>query len=158
MVMKPVLIVEDKGSKYDIIKDIVQSVFGLSVKIDRAMTVVSAQEEVEKNIHSLVVLDISMDIVHSGVPGSREGHAVLGGMTIAEHMYLLEIERPTVIVTGFDYFVSKSTSENTGVAKTLSDIEVSAKHFLADNFIGCIKSGEQGWEEKLRIAISGIKL
>lgn len=149
-----ILIIEDKDSKYSSIVQIVFDVFGGSTIVDRALNVVDALSAVERDFYDLIVLDISMDIVQSGTPGKREGHAVLGGMTIVEHMYLLEIERPTVIVTGFDYFVSKGILDASGEAQTIHEIEKQARGFLQDNLIGCIKSGDPGWEEKLKVTLS----
>jgi len=150
-----VLVVEDKNSKFTTIQSLLFEVFGGSINVQRCEYVFEAQKTIEQNTFDLIVLDVSMDIVESGSTGKNEGHAVLGGMLVLEHMYLLEIERPTVIVTGFDYFVSKSPNEVSGEGKTIQDISNQARHFLGDYMLGCIKSGNLGWEKSLKSIFEG---
>lgn len=91
-----------------------------------------------------------MDIASNSAGPSRGGHANLGGMDIVEEMYLTEREVPTIIVTGFDYFVSSAPAERSPDAHSFDDIEGLARKWLGWKLLGCVKYGRDGWEADFR--------
>src|SRR5689334_9087406 len=105
--MRTLLIVEDDNGKFADVMSILMSQFSECIKeyrVERADTVVMAEQLMSRGSHDLVILDISMNIDRGSLGPMRGGHANLGGMDIIEKMYLLELERPTILLTGFDYF------------------------------------------------------
>jgi hypothetical protein len=150
-----VLIIEDVDQKHDEVKAVVANVLPINASFSRARTVVEAQDAIEADNWSLIVVDISMDIADSGGAKTREGHANLGGIDIIEQMYLLERDAPTVIVTGFDYFIRSSREHEQTEAQTFGDLSIRAKNWLGDKFLGCVRYGKAGWEERLKDALQG---
>jgi len=107
----------------------------------RAKTVVEAADLIREGRWKLLILDISMDIAPGSGATVRDGHANLGGLDILEQMYLLEKEMPTVIVTGFDYFVRTSSEEGTSDSHTLLDLERQARAWIGSDLLGCVRYG-----------------
>ncbi|MDX8500691.1 hypothetical protein RFM99_20005 [Mesorhizobium sp. VK4C] len=146
-----ILAVEDIEQKFEDIERVLGDVFP-QARISRAKTVVEATDQLRDGEWQLLILDISMDIAPSASGPARGGHANLGGMDVVEEMFLTEREVPTVIVTGFDYFIT-TRSDLSSDAQTFSDIEAQAARWLGGSLLGCIRYGISGWEPKLRDAL-----
>lgn len=146
-----ILIVEDVDQKFDEVRLAVESSIS-AAEIERAQTVVDGQDAISGRDWDLVIIDISMDIASQTGARMREGHANLGGMDIIEQMYLLGKDTPTIIVTGFDYFVP-SDREEIQVTQSFADLGTKASKWLKDKFLGSIRYGKPGWEDSLKEAI-----
>lgn len=147
-----VLIVEDKDSKYDAIAEILRELLPQSLLQTRACTVTEGEEAIERSNWDLVILDISMDIRGSSRGALQGGHANLGGLDIAEGMYLRRRTFPTIVLTGFDYFQSSSTGNRRELIG-LSEIEEKGRKFLKSDFIACIRYGYPAWKTELGEAL-----
>jgi len=156
MKTKSCLIIEDVPTKYDDVHRIAANVL-TSWRFVHAKSVVEAQDLAVAEPWDLIILDISMDI--SAAPGgikSREAHANTGGLDIVEQMYLLELVVPTVIVTGFDYFIRSDRDSEVREAQTFADLEVQAKRWLGDKLLACIRYGKPGWDKTFDAVIQGV--
>ena len=151
-----VLIIEDVDHKFEEVQTLVLNALNPTPSITRAATVVEAEDAVNSGKWDLVVVDISMDIAPGTSSSTREAHANLGGMDIIEQMYLLEKEAPTVIVTGFDYFIRVGLDTDLHEAQTFSDLEVQAREWIGSNLLGCVRYGEVGWEALLNACLQGV--
>jgi CheY-like chemotaxis protein len=152
---RSVLIVEDVDQKYEDVCAIVLS-SGDDLSVTRARTVVEAQDAIAGQDWDIVVVDISMDIVSTKDSRHREAHANLGGMDLIEQMYLMGRDVPTVIVTGFDYFVRIDRDATTQEAQTFSDLEHQARQWLGEKLFGCVRYGVPQWDSELRKCMEGI--
>jgi CheY-like chemotaxis protein len=141
-----VLIVEDVDHKFSEVEAALQLAVNQSIAVTRAKTLVEADQFVRDGQWDLVVLDISMDIAPGSSGSAREGHANLGGMDVIEQMFLIEKESPTVIVTGFDYFIRAGSSDHQD-AQTFSDLEKKARSFIGGSLLGCVRYGAPNWED-----------
>lgn len=145
-----VLLVEDVDQKAEeICAVVVDAIQG--VQIERARTVVEGQDAITGGEWGLVVVDISMDIASQSGARMREGHANLGGMDIIEQMYLLGKDAPTVIVTGFDYFVP---TDDPHLTQSFAELGRKSSDWLGANFLGSVRYGKAGWEASLRDALN----
>ncbi|MHC1946088.1 hypothetical protein IF803_17035 [Bradyrhizobium sp. UFLA06-06] len=151
-----VLIVEDVDHKYKDVVEVLEATTNGSIELVRAKTVVDAADLVKQSGWLLIILDISMDIAPGSGSTMREGHANLGGLDILEQMYLLEKESPTVIVTGYDYFVRSSSDDEVSDSHTLQDLESQGRSLIGANLLGCIRYGAPGWAEHLRALVEGL--
>jgi ActR/RegA family two-component response regulator len=145
-----VLIVEDVDHKYEDVISALRDMADRPREFVRARTVVEAADLVKQSRWRLLVLDISMDIAPGSGGTLREGHANLGGLDILEQMYLLEREMPTVIVTGFDYFVRAYSEDEIGDSHTLQDLEKQARAWIGNYLLGCVRYGSPNWADRLR--------
>jgi len=151
-----ILVVEDAPYKFQEVETLLRAHFREPFDLTRAETVVDAERQVSKGPWDLIVLDISMDIAPGAGGGMRGGHANLGGMDVVEKMYLMELEYPTVILTGLDYFIVTNSDGMSHETLDLSDIERQARHWLSDNLLGCVRYGREGWDEQLIGSIEGM--
>lgn len=145
-----VLVVEDEDLKYADIVDAVANVArDFRAGIVRASSATEAETAMEREDVVFVVLDISLNISPGSLGPLRGGFANLGGMDVAEKMYLIGRSIPTVVVTGFDYFPSPSSPQSSLELIGLSDIETMAREFLGEDLLGCIRYASDGWKEAL---------
>jgi CheY-like chemotaxis protein len=144
-----VLIVEDVDHKFEEIIAAMNAPHRRPLELVRAKTVVEATDHISQSCWDLLLLDISMDIAPGSGGPTRDGHANLGGMDVLEQMYLLGLEAPTVIITGFDYFVKTSADAEIHEAQTLADLERQARGWISSKLLGCIRYGAIGWEHRL---------
>lgn len=150
-----VLIVEDVDVKFHELETAIQTLVPHAT-VSRAKSVVDAEDMVEEGQWSLIILDISMDIACGSAGPMRAGHANLGGMDVLERMYLLEQEFPTIIVTGFDYFPAGTGGDPSDAEMvSLADLEVRARNFIGELFLGCVRYGVDGWRAKFDATIKG---
>lgn len=149
------LIIEDAPRKYDGIVSVIKETIQVC-SIDHAMTLVEGEDKVNSGKWDCLILDISMDIAKNASGPTKDGHANLGGMDILEQMYLLEIACPTIIVTGFDYFITSSVGNEQKETRTFSDIEKQALDWIGSDLKGCVRYGISGWENELRASLRGI--
>ena len=143
-----ILIAEDNELKFE---DLIAALGALSPAVEpvRAKTIVEVEDWLEKGEWDLVLLDISMDIAPGAAGPLRDGHASLGGMDVLERMFLLRSEYPTIIVTGFDYFVAPGPDSSIREAQTLADLEIKARGLIGDHLLGCVRYGAQDWRSRL---------
>jgi hypothetical protein len=159
MTKKPMrlLIVEDVDHKFEDVLAILAKAIDRSFEYVRAKTVVEATDQIGLERWDLVILDISMDIAPGSGGSIRDGHANLGGMDVIEHMFLLEVEVPTIILTGFDYFVKSGSESDNREAQTISALEIQARGLIGARLLGCIRYGVTLWDEHLIKTVSTIK-
>jgi len=158
MGQKSCLIAEDVQTKHDEVKAVVSKLLPDWMFV-HAHSVVEAQDLSVSKVWDLIIMDISMDISSTaGAVKSREAHANTGGLDIIEQLYLLEKITPTVIVTGFDYFIRSDGDSEVREAQTFDSLKVQAERWLGTNYLGCIRYGKAGWEQMLESAIRGARL
>ena len=98
-----ILIVEDEDPKLEHLSGFIKSISG-DLKIESARSVVSALEKIEPVPPSLLLLDMSLptfDIGEMESGGRPQGY---GGLEVLRQMTMLDIECPTVVITGYEAF------------------------------------------------------
>lgn len=151
-----VLIVEDKDAKFSLVREALIEWLGYVPDIHRESTIIGGEDALEARKWSLAILDISMDIAGGETAGMRGGHANLGGLDIIERMFLLSIDIPTIVVTGFDYFQSlgaKEVPEFIGIP----ELDRRVMQYLGDNYLGCLRYGIPGWRDEFARALEGLR-
>ena len=151
--MRRVLIVEDSESKYSAILELVRDVCP-KCEIARAATVIEAEAAVTEQKWDLVVLDISMDIAPSRLGHRSRGQANIGGLGIAQKMFLLNCESPTIIVTAFDSF-STATMGGSGEIVDFDEVRRRALQYLPDSLCACLQYNSPDWKELFRVTAQG---
>jgi len=149
-----VLIVEDKDAKFEAISAVVGSVAPKAV-IHRARTVVEAERMVREPRWKLLLLDISMDISGDSRGALSGGHANLGGIDVVETMFYENIIIPTIVVTGFDYFIAAGPDEGTEYIG-LSELEALVRGKMPVGYLGYVRYGVDGWVNSLIAACGGV--
>jgi CheY-like chemotaxis protein len=147
-----VVIIEDDPIKRADIEAMVREYFTMPT-VSFASSVREADELLDKALPDFVVLDISMNISPESQASSRAAHANLGGLEIVERQWLLGIEVPTLVLTGFDYFRAPGKGQHAPEAYNLADLELKLKEFLGDKLIGCVKYGSSTWKDEFRRAL-----
>jgi hypothetical protein len=154
--MRRVLVVEDSDRKFDSIRAVVEATLKAPLELIRASTVVEAEKLVLQGPWSVAVLDMSMNITESTLGPDSGGHATLGGMGVAEKMYLLGAEVPTIVVTAFDAFQAKVPTNPVNSVVGLEYVESYARSILGEWFLGCVRYSDAGWAAKLSEILEGI--
>jgi CheY-like chemotaxis protein len=144
-----VLVVEDSDAKFASLEALINSTFDGAIKSERAATITDAEVKIASGHWALLLLDISMDITKSMAGPKLGGHATLGGLNIANRMFLLGLEVPTIIVTAFDMFQETKVELSGYDSLGLEDIERRAASILGSAFIGCVRYGDPGWQASL---------
>lgn len=153
--MKRLLIVEDSEKKY---RDVVTAVsvrWPGELDIHRADTVQKAESQISNAPWTALILDVSMNIANSSKPG-QGGHATTGGLTVARKMYLTGKLVPTVIATAFGSFQGRQVERGRVVMIGLEEVQDRAMETLGDNFLGCVRYNQLGWEKELIAALEGV--
>ncbi len=143
---KRVLVIEDSESKWKEVEGALITLKNNAITITRAGTLVDAEKAVSNDSWDLIVLDISMDITASIVGPKSGGHDTLGGLRIANKMFLLGREAPTIIVTAFDAFPSAEGRQGVAEVLGLEDVRESASKILGTAFCGCVRYGDADWK------------
>ena len=147
-----VLVIEDSDVKWREIERLVQ---GIGVRgVVRAATIEDANAEVARGIWDLVILGISLDIRSSSSGPGAGGHDTTGGLKIAERMYYLGYDAPTIIVTAFDSF--PTGHERREAVLGIQDVVEEATQLLGSLLVGWVRYGAAGWEGALLIKIRGV--
>jgi hypothetical protein len=81
----------------------------------------------------------------------------LGGLEIVERLWLLGIEVPTVVLTGFDYFRAPGKRLHAPEAYNLADLELKLKTFLGSKLIAFVKYGSRAWKDEFRSALKQLE-
>lgn len=155
MIMPNVLIVEDSAGKLGAIRSILDAVCP-GVSITHAATMIEAERAIERPDWSLVVLDISMDIAPSQLGPRSRGQANIGGLSIAQRMFLLEMECPTIIVTAFDSFSASGNASSIAEIVGFEEVRTRAEGFLGSNLIGCYQYNSTTWREEMASVVKDI--
>jgi CheY-like chemotaxis protein len=149
-----ILVVEDQDAKFvDLCAAIGSD--NQTHELMRAPSMNVAEEYLSGSKFDLLILDISLNISQAVQGSARGGHANLGGLQIVERLWLLSIEVPTVVVTGFDAFEGRSGRSTHLEVLSLNEVESRAREFLQENLLGCIRYGSVDWQERLRACIRG---
>jgi CheY-like chemotaxis protein len=143
-----ILVVEDSDAKFAELETLLKSAGYKGIVSERAATITDAEFKIESEEWFAIILDISMDITKSAAGPRLGGHATLGGLGIATKMFLLGREAPTIIVTAFDSFQAIQSERAGYEVLGLEDVERRAADTLGKYFIGCVRYGERGWQEK----------
>jgi hypothetical protein len=147
-----ILVIEDEDTKYsDLCKAIGPG--DPPYEFVRAPNINLGEEYLSGGSFNIVVLDISLNISRGSLGAAKGGHANLGGLQIVERMWLLGIEVPTVIVTGFDVFERPSAKSKHLEILNLYEVEKRAREFLKSCYRGCIRYGSPGWQSTLKSCI-----
>lgn len=147
-----VLIVEDSDTKFDAIAEVVRGVVPRAALI-RAPTMIDAERLVGEGSWWLVVLDISMDIAPSSLGPRSRGQANIGGLGIAQRMFLLEQEAPTIVVTAFDSFSASTMGHGLTEIVGFDEVRTRAEQFLSNNLIACLQYSSPSWREEMKACL-----
>ncbi len=153
--MTTVLAVEDEDSKYLEIEAVLKKL-SKTITLHRAKTVRDADAALDKNLPELLLLDISMNISSGSLGPLRGGYANLGGMDVAERLYLFGRSVPTVLITAFDYFPSAGHRAASSEMLSLANIEKRARVIFGADYLGCVRYAKDGWQEMLIKNVSGV--
>lgn len=148
-----VLVVEDGQSKWEDLENLLKGISDLPLRIHRAANMEQATESLAKLKFDLVLLDISLDIRKSESGPKAGGHDTIGGLRVAERMYLLGEERPTIVVTAFDAFPSRNAKGDIIIG--IDDVIGQARAKLGDNLRGWVRYGDPDWKDNLTKLIRG---
>ncbi|WDZ76217.1 hypothetical protein PWG15_16675 [Ensifer adhaerens] len=149
-----ILIVEDRDEKFGDIVSVVQPHLSGGVELHRSTTAVSAVNELKTKDWALLLLDMSIDIRGGTVNVSRGGHANLGGLDIIEYLFLFEVNLPTIIITGFDYFEAARADERMAELVGLDEIGATARNKIGTNFLGVVRYQDAAWKQELQRLMS----
>jgi CheY-like chemotaxis protein len=124
-------------------------------EIVRASTVAEAEKWIATEDWDIILLDVSMDIRSSQAAMAHTGgHANLGGLAIAQKMFLKRREFPTIILTAFDSFQAEGSRRERAEIVGLEDIERRARDLLGEAFLGCVRYGAAHWDDILMSMLS----
>lgn len=146
-VHKRILVVEDSNTKWDSIHRVCLSECPEPISVVRAKTMEEAHEKIDEEDWDLILLDISMDIRSSSANNQAGGHDTIGGLKIAERMFLLGFDIPTIIVTAYDAF--PATTVGDGVILGLDDVAKTASEYLKSSYVGSVRYSDEDWEGQL---------
>lgn len=144
-----VLIIEDSDVKYKAVFDVIVGA-APAANVTRASTVIEAESQIERIYWDLVILDISMDIAPSALGPRSRGQANIGGLGVAQRMFLLEREAPTIILTAFDSFSAPTIGHGDTEIVGFEEIRRRAKEFLPASLLGCLQYSSSTWKEEMR--------
>jgi CheY-like chemotaxis protein len=145
-----ILVVEDEDAKYADVVAVLESLQLEGVlELLRAKNAIEAESILERGGLSLMILDISLNISPGSLGPLRGGFANLGGLSVAERMYMLGQSLKAVVVTGFDYFPTVSARQGNVDLVSLKDIETRAAKAFGKDYFGCVRYGVDGWEGRL---------
>lgn len=148
---KKILLIEDVDPKADDILGVLNEFFSTKraeVVTTLASSMVEAEDFLETSDWDLVLLDITMNITEATSSNIDGNQADLGGLELAETMYLTRREFPTISITGFDYFKASDvqTSENSFLY--LDELRNRLHHFLGDSLFGTVRYGNASWKHE----------
>lgn len=150
--MPRVLIVEDSSGKLAAVRELVTLASHDAVIVE-ARTVVEAERQINAGGWDLVVLDISMDIAPSELGPRSRGQANIGGLAVAQKMFLLEKEAPTIILTAYDSFTTSVMGAKAREIVGFEEVERRSSEFLGSHLIACLQYNSESWREQMREAI-----
>lgn len=153
--MSRILIVEDSAGKKAAISEVVAAACS-DAELFYAATVVEAERAIAKGGWALIVLDISMDIAPSELGAKSRGQANIGGLSIAQRMFLLEREAPTIIVTAFDSFAAPTMGAGVTEIVGFEEVEERARESLGANLIACLQYNSISWKVEMTSAIKKV--
>lgn len=147
---KRVLVVEDEDVKYSDIVAVLSSVdVEYCLRVERAKTATEAEAIIEEGGIDFMVLDISLNISAGSLGPRRGGFANLGGLNVAEKLFMLGLSVRTVVVTGFEYFPAGGTRQGNLDLVTIREIEAKATELFGADLLGCIRYPAEGWGDRL---------
>lgn len=143
-----VLIVEDSEAKLTAIKGVLEATRCV-VSVFTARTVVEAERAIEAQRWDFLILDISLDIAPSKLGPRSRGSANIGGLAIAQKMFLLECEVPTVIITAFDSFTTPGPGQSKGEILGFDEVKARAEKFLPGALRATLQYADPNWRSRL---------
>jgi CheY-like chemotaxis protein len=156
MSSRRVLVIEDDDTKFSDIDAVIRAVdVAGGLNIVRAATAMDAEQLVELGGLDLMILDISLNISAGSLGPLRGGFANLGGLNVAEKMFMHCLSTKTIVVTGFDYFPATGARQGGYDLVSLSDIEARAAEMFGSDLIGCVRYSSDGWAERLAEYVNG---
>jgi hypothetical protein len=154
MSAKKILVIEDEDAKFSDIESVLLGIDLISsFEIARARTATEAETMLDEGSLALMVLDISLNISAGSLGPLRGGFANLGGLSIAEKMFMFGQSVKTVVVTGFDYFPAAGARQGSYDLVSLRDIETRASEIFGADLLGCIKYSSEGWESRFAACV-----
>lgn len=150
--MPRVLIVEDSSGKLAAVRELVTLASPDAVIVE-APTVVEAERQISAGGWDLVVLDISMDIAPSKLGPRSRGQANIGGLAIAQKMFLLEKEAPTIILTAYDSFTTSAMGATAREIVGFEEVQRRSSELLGNHLIACLQYNSESWREQMSEAI-----
>lgn len=156
MTNQQILVIEDSHIKWKDIQNVLLSCDISENEIERARTVVEAEDLIEAKDWDLILLDVSMDLAITSSGPHKGGHDPLGGLTIANKMFLLAKEAPTILVTAFDTFPTEEKQKGSTKILGLDEIKRSVRDLIGSSLIDCVRYGDDGWETCLVEAMSKV--
>lgn len=156
MESKRVLVIEDEDAKFgDICAVLSGASLEFGLEIVRAKTATEAESLIEIGGIELMVLDISLNISAGSLGPLRGGFANLGGLNVAERMFMYGQSLRTVVVTGFEYFPAAGTRQGSFDLISLRDIEARAAELFGADLLGCVRYSSEGWDAQLVEYVKG---
>jgi CheY-like chemotaxis protein len=152
MPRKKILVIEDSDPKWRDINRMLRSFEAVPLTVERAATMEEADSKARDAEWDLILLDISMDIRTSAAGPKAGGHDAIGGLKIAERLFLLGHNAPVIIVTAFDAFPAGRTG--TKAILGMQDVEREASSSLGLLLVGWVRYGDPDWEASLRNLMS----
>ena len=149
-----ILLVEDEDTKRNQIKSVLVEYFENSI-IEFAESQIDAQKRIENESWDLIILDISLRISSlenakiTQLPNDSFAKNEIGGLNITKRMQLLRISKPTIVLTGLDYFRRSDAKKYEGERYDLEELSKRLKDNLGDDLLAVIKYGMPNWKTML---------
>lgn len=153
-----VILIEDIDSKAKDVEEVLNGFCQLkllSCKTTRAANMVEAEDLLETSDWDLVLLDITMNITDATSSNIDGNQANLGGLELAETMYLTRREFPTISITGFDYFKMIGSDSQDNSFLYLDQLRERLENLLGENLVGTVRYGNDAWKEEFLESLEG---
>lgn len=146
--LKRVLAVEDSPVKWADLQSLVEPLLPVGCELVHVGDLKAALAHIAAGGWDLLLLDVSLDVTTNG-GAARGGKEFTGGLTIAGRMYYLRRSIPTIIVTGFETFITARPQTEQDVVLGLQDVDREMRRYLGDDVIGLVRYGSDNWKAEL---------
>lgn len=139
-----ILFVEDNHHKRGRIIDFISHSFP-EVEVDEAYSFTSGWQKLESSFYDLVLLDMTLPTYDRSTVESGGRMRIFGGKEIARKIFRNKIKTSVVVITQFNSFSEKGTSQN------FDELNKEMKKDLIETFKGMIfyNSSVSAWRDEL---------
>ncbi len=146
---RKIFFVEDNDTKFDEVCLVLGELFPSHWQVSRASNMVDAESMLFAESWDVYLLDVSMDVTAGKAAFGLQSQATLGGLKLANTIAIEGLEKPTVIITGFDAFSNIPQGKKVNHVMDLNHVDQSAKAVLGDCYLGAVRYGADTWRQDL---------
>lgn len=152
-----IFFVEDNDTKFDEVCALLDELFPCHWQVSRASNLVDAESMLFAESWDVYLLDVSMDVTAGKAAFGSQSQATLGGLKLANTIAIEGLEKPTIIITGFDAFSDIPQGKKVNNVMDLNHVDQSAKAVLGDWYLGAVRYGAGTWREDLTRVLKEVK-